>query len=77
MHVPPCLHGDGEHDRKPEAESISMTRNNPMMSILIRVFDRPEMPTGDPLREVVAVVDDHIVPDSVQLKVVSRTLAAC
>lgn len=54
-----------------------MTRNNPMMSILIRVFDRPEMPTGDPLREVVAVVDDHIVPDSVQLKVVSRTLAAC
>lgn len=54
-----------------------MTRNNPMMSILIRVFDRPEMPTGDPLRVVVAVVDDHIVPDSVQLKVVSRTLAAC
>lgn len=53
-----------------------MTRNNPMMSILIRVFDRPEMPTGDPLRVVVAVVDDHIVPDSVQLKVVSRTLAA-
>lgn len=77
MHVPPCLHGDGEHDRKPEAESIRTIRNNPTMSILIRVFDSPEVPTGDLLRAVVVVViNDHIVADSVQLGVVSRILVA-